>query len=122
MNIAAGDNCVLMAVISQKFALLAHFCIADVVFLLTRHNYRRANGAEQFTVRANVIGRREASETKHREPGNVEKNKMYEQREKKKKRVVEGGPVSFFLILLLVERCQIHSDLMSLTVIRVRSR
>ena len=84
MNIAAGDNCVLMAVISQKFALLAHFCIADVVFLLTRYNYRRANGAEQFTVRANVIGRREASETKHREPGNVEKNKMYEQRGKKR--------------------------------------
>lgn len=85
MNIAAGDNCVLMAVISQKFALLAHFCIADVVFLLTRHNYRRANGAEQFTGRASVIGRREASETKHREPGNVEKNKMYEQRGKKKR-------------------------------------
>lgn len=34
---------------------------------------------------ANVIGRREASETKHREPGNVEKIK-YGQQKKKKRR------------------------------------
>ena len=32
------------------------------------------------------------------------------------------SPVSFFLILLRVKWCQIHSDLMSLPVIRVRSR
>lgn len=35
---------------------------------------------------ANVIGRREASETKHREPGNVEKIKYGQQKKKKKKR------------------------------------
>lgn len=91
MNIAGGDNCVLMAVISQKFALLAHFCIADVVFLLTRHNYHRANGAEQFTGRANVIGRREASETKHREPGNVEKKKKINCTSNEKKKEEGGG-------------------------------
>lgn len=91
MNIAAGDNCVLIAVISQKFALLAHFCIADVVFLLTRYNYHRANGDEQFTGRANVIGRREASETKHREPGNVEKNKIKCTSNEKKRVGGEGG-------------------------------
>lgn len=34
---------------------------------------------------ANVIGRREASETKHREPGNVEKIKYGQQKKK------EGG-------------------------------
>lgn len=33
---------------------------------------------------ANVIGRREASETKHREPGNVEKIKYGQQKKKKK--------------------------------------
>lgn len=49
MNIAAKDNCVLMAVISQKFVLLAHFCIAGVLFLLTKYNYRRVNGGAQFT-------------------------------------------------------------------------
>lgn len=39
---------------------------------------------------ANVIGRREASETKHREPGNVEKIK-YGQQKKKKKRGERRG-------------------------------
>ena len=33
---------------------------------------------------ANVIGRREASETKHREPGNVEKIKYGQQKKKEK--------------------------------------
>lgn len=37
-----------MAVISQKFALLTHFCIATVVFLLTKYNYRRVNGARNL--------------------------------------------------------------------------
>lgn len=81
MNIATGDNCVLMAVISQKFALLAHFCIVDVVFLLTRYNYRRANGGEQFTgSKCNWSAGSKRDETSR--AGNVEKIK-YEDEKKK---------------------------------------
>lgn len=42
---------------------------------------------------ANVIGRREASETKHREPGNVEKIKYGQQKKKKKEEKEEGEKI-----------------------------
>lgn len=92
MNIAAGDNCVLMVVISQKFALLTHFCIADVVFLLRRYNYRRANGGEQFTgSKCNWSAGSKRDETSR--TGERGKNKIWATKKKKKEGKEEGEKI-----------------------------
>lgn len=106
MNIAAGDNCVLMVVISQKFALLTHFCIADVVFLLRRYNYRRANGGEQFTgSKCNWSAgskRDETSRTGERGKNKIWATKKKKRREKKRERKYIAQRIYYIRMYILI--------------------